>query len=261
MISIMESHKESGTNQSVNMLLVVLLIIASFLIGSLWTNVQYLKKGTVVAGNDNNNVVANPSPTVNDQPQPTAPAVQVSVPKVDLKTDHIKGDKNAKMALIEYTDLECPYCKKFHPTAQQVIDTYKGKVMWVMRHFPLSFHANAQKEAEATECAAEQGGNDAFWKYIDTLTERTTSNGTGFALDKLVPLAKELGLDDAKFKMCLDNDKYTKLVQDQQTAGQNGGISGTPGNILMNLSTGETKLLPGAVPFSQIQPLIDEMLK
>ena len=257
----MESHKESGTSQSVNTLLVVLLIIASFLIGSLWTNVQYLKKATVVAENNNNNVVTNPSPTADTQPQPTAPAVQASVPKVDLKTDHIRGEKNAKLALIEYSDLECPYCKKFHPTAQQVVDTYKGKVMWVFRHFPLSFHANAQKEAEASECANELGGDEAFWKYVDAIIERTSATGTGFALDKLVPLAKELGLDDAKFKKCLDDGKYTKFVGDQQTAGQNGGISGTPGNILMNLSTGETKLLPGAVPFTQIQPVIDEMLK
>lgn len=251
----MTETKNSDTKSSFNTLLVVLLVIASFLIGSLWTRVQYLEKNPAVS---NASLQTPPKAVVSSQPTPTTESA-ANIPKI-TKDDHIRGNKNATLAIIEYSDLECPFCKQFHPTMQKVVDTYKDKVMWVFRHFPLSFHANAQKEAEAAECAGELSGNDAFWKYVDKIFERTTSNGTGFALDKLVPLAKELGLEETKFKTCLDSGKYTKHVQEEMTAGQNAGISGTPGNILLNTKTGKTQLVPGAVPFEQIKSVIDQML-
>ncbi|MBI3384703.1 DsbA family protein [Candidatus Gottesmanbacteria bacterium] len=254
----MTTANNKDTVQSVNTLLVVLLIIAAFLIGSLWTNVEYLKKGVATGSTNTNQVAPNaavPNPVVTGSVAKAA----VSAPKL-TKDDHIRGNKNAQIAVFEYADLECPFCKRFHPTMQQIIDTYKDKVMWVYRHFPLSFHANAQKEAEASECANEQGGNDTFWKYVDKIYEKTTSNGTGFALDQLVPLAKELGLDEVKFKDCLDKGKYAKLVSDQELQGQNEGVTGTPGNIVVNISTGKTQIIPGAVPFDQVKAIIDQML-
>lgn len=175
------------------------------------------------------------------------------------KDDHIRGDKNAKITLIEYSDLECPFCQRFHPTVRQLLDEYKGQVNWVYRHFPLSFHANAQKEAEASECAAELGGTDAYWKYIDTIFERTTSNGTGFALDKLVPLAKEVGLDEGKFKECLDSGKMAARIQKDFSEGQSAGVDGTPGNILLTKS-GTSVVVPGAVPLEMLKSQVDQLL-
>lgn len=230
---------------------VVLLVVCSFLLGSLWTKVQILERGGVVTAN----------PQVATPPPAQLPSQEAKdVPKVSQE-DHVRGDRNARVALIEYSDMECPFCKRFHPTAQQVIDTYKGKVMWVYRHYPLSFHANAQKEAEAVECANELGGSDAFWKYLDTVYERTTSNGTGFALDKLVPLAKELGLDETKFTLCLDSGKYAAHVKDDMDGGSKSGVTGTPGNILLTIKTGKSNLIAGAVPFETMKAAIDEMLK
>lgn len=230
--------------------LVGVLVVASFLIGSLYTKVQYLEKG----GSPTTAAPA-AAPAAANEPQ-TAP----DVPKV-AKDDHIRGDKNAQLALVEYSDYECPFCKNFHPTAKRVIEEYKGKVMWVYRHYPLDFHANAQKEAEASECVAELGGEDAYWKFSDAVYERTTSNGTGFALDALAPLAKEIGVSDTKFKECLDSGKYTQKVKDQMAAGAKAGVTGTPGNIVLNVKTGATRLIPGAVPFEQVKAVIDEMLK
>ena len=227
-------------------------VVGAFFLGSLWTKVQILEKG----GSGANPSVAN-APSVPSTPAPQAAAV---APKID-KNDHIRGNKNARIALVEYSDLECPFCKTFHPTAQKVVDEYNGKVMWVYRHYPLSFHANAQKESEASECVYDQGGDDAFWKFIDSIYARTTSNGTGFALDKLGPLAAEEGVSEAKFTECLDSGKFAQKVKDQMTQGSKEGVSGTPGNILLDTKTGKTQVIPGAVPFEQIKPVLDEMLK
>lgn len=195
---------------------------------------------------------------------PTQPIDPGSAPKPGpvkpvSKDDHIRGDKNAKVTLIEYSDLECPFCQRFHPTAKQLLDEYKGKVNWVYRHFPLSFHANAQKEAEASECAAELGGSDAYWKYVDTIFERTTANGTGFALDKLAPLAKEIGLDEKKFKDCLDSGKMAARIQKDFSDGQSAGVDGTPGSILLTKS-GKSALIPGAVPYDTLKSQLDQLL-
>ena len=142
---------------------------------------------------------------------------------------------------------------------QQVMADYGDKVKWVYRHFPLSFHANAQKEAEASECAAKLGGNDGFWKYTDKIFEKTTSNGTGFALDQLVPLAKEIGLNESKFKSCLDTGEFAQKVKDQITTGTAEGVTGTPGTIIID-AKGGTQLVPGAVPYEQIKPMIEKAL-
>lgn len=143
---------------------------------------------------------------------------------------------------------------------QQVMKEYGDRVAWVYRHYPLPFHANAPKEAEASECAAELGGNDAFWKYTDAIYERTTSNGTGFALDKLTPLAKELGLNEAKFKQCLDSGKYAKHVQEDMAGGSAAGVSGTPGTIIV-AKNGKKDLIGGALPYEQVKSMIDAVLK
>ena len=198
-----------------------------------------------------------PKPTVT-APSPSNSGNVQNVRPVS-KQDHIRGDAEAPVKIIEYSDIECPFCKRFHPTMKQVVSEYQGKVAWVYRHFPLSFHQNAEKEAEATECANELGGNDAFWKYVDTLFERTTSNGTGFALDQLAPLAKEIGLDETKFKSCLDSGKYASRVQQDERDGASAGVTGTPGNIVIG-KDGKAQLVEGAVPFEQLKAVVDSFL-
>ncbi len=231
--------------------LFTLLILASFFLGSLWTKVQFLEKTNIQA------TAPEPNPTA----IPTQLPAQKATKKPEITNDdHIRGNKNAKVTLIEYSDLECPFCKRFHPTMLQVIKEYGDKVKWIYRHYPLSFHANAQKEAEATECAAKLGGNTAFWKYVDTILDRTTSNGVGFALDKLGPLAEEIGLNESTFTTCLDSGEFTQKVKDQITSGTAEGVTGTPGTIIID-ANGATQLVPGAIPFEQLKPLIDKALQ
>lgn len=188
-------------------------------------------------------------------------ALAKNVRRVSADRDHIYGNPDASVSLIEYSDFECPFCKRFHPTAKKIVDAYDGKVNWVYRHFPLAFHnPGAQKQAEASECAADLGGNDAFWRYTDLIYERTTSNGNGFPLDGLVPLAEEIGLDGTKFRKCLEEERYAARVQEDYEEGVSIGISGTPGNILLHNESGEVMPRPGAAPFDVMKQLIDGLL-
>lgn len=91
---------------------------------------------------------------------------------IDKNRDHIWGDPSAPIQIIEYSDIECPFCAKVHPTLKSIVEKYNGEVMWVYRHFPLNIHQYAEELALATECAASLGGNDAFWQTLDGLFER-----------------------------------------------------------------------------------------
>lgn len=206
---------------------------------------------------------SNTSGTVNAPTQPTArvpqPSALVDVKLAEFTGDEwYKGGKDAKVTVIEYSDTECPFCKRFHVTMNQVIDEYGDKVKWVYRHSPLaSLHRKAQKEAEATECAGELGGNDGFWKYIDRLFEITPSND-GLAESQLPQIAEDVGLDRKKFESCLDSGKFTAKVQSQLREGEAAGMRGTPYSIIV---VGDQQIpLSGAQPFSQVKAIIDSLL-
>lgn len=193
-----------------------------------------------------------PSATTPSAQPPTAPS-KVSIA---LKsTDHVRGATNAPVTLVAYTDLECPYCKRFHPVVLQALQEYGSKLRVVYRNFPLSFHANAQKEAEAAECVAKIGGNNAYWSFVDKIFERTTSNGTGFALTALGPLAKEVGVSQSRFQTCLDQGEMASRVQTDLTEGSGYGVNGTPTSFINGTP------LEGAVPFEQLKAVIDQVLQ
>jgi len=176
--------------------------------------------------------------------------------------DHILGNPNADIIIVEYSDIECPFCKQFHVTLKRIMSEYgpTGQVAWVYRHFPIdSLHKNARIEAEATECAAELGGNAKFWEYTDTIYERTTSND-GLDLAQLPIIAEEVGLNKEAFNECLNSGRYAEKVQaDYENAVASGG-EGTPHSILIITSTGERVLIPGALPYQNIKQAIDGIL-
>ena len=175
-------------------------------------------------------------------------------------SDHILGDPNAPVKIVEFSDPECPFCKRFHETMHQVVQDYNGQVAWVYRHFPLdSLHSKARKEAEATECAAELGGNEKFWSYIDRLFEITPSNNN-LDLALLPQIAEDIGLDRIKFEACLENGKYAKHVQDDFEDAINSGGQGTPYSIII-ASNGQKFELSGAQPYSAVKTIIDLALE
>ncbi len=192
--------------------------------------------------------------------QDNQPRTSASLDKMTPVTenDHIRGDANAPVKIVEYSDTECPFCKRFHTTMQDVINTYgkEGKVAWVYRHFPLdSLHSKARKEAEATECAAELGGNDKFWAYLDRLMEVTPANN-GLDPAELPIIAKYVGLDTKKFNECLSSGKFAnKVAEHLKNATETGG-NGTPWSIVV-APNGKKYELSGAQPAESIKQLID----
>ena len=180
--------------------------------------------------------------------------------------DHIVGNALAPIKIIEFSDLECPFCKKFHPSLKLLMEEYgsKGQVAWVFRHFPLdSIHSKARKEAQATECANELGGNEAFWTYIDKLYEITPSNNQ-LDLNLLPKIAEDIGLSRTKFLACLDGGteggKYANHIEaDYQDASVSGG-TGTPYSIIIAPS-GETYPITGAQSYTALKALVELALK
>lgn len=149
--------------------------------------------------------------------------------------DHIRGNPDADIVFVEYSDTECPFCKRFHTVMKQVIDEYgkSGKVAWVYRHFPIiNLHPKAPKEAEATECAAEQGGNAKFWEYIDRLFEITPANN-GLDASELPKIADDIKLSRSQFEECLASDRHARRVESDYQDGVTGGANGTPYNVLI----------------------------
>lgn len=197
----------------------------------------------------NGNAAAVPTDTTQIPPQAPSP-VDIAL----KETDYVRGSAEAPVTIITYSDLECPYCKSFHPSMLQLMSEFPGQVRWVYRHFPLSFHANAQKEAEAAECVGKLGGAEAYWSFFDKVFERTTSNGTGFALADLYPLAKEVGVSESRFRTCLDQGEMASKVQADLQEGSGYGVQGTPTSFVNGTP------LEGAVPYEQLKAVVQQVL-
>ncbi len=215
---------------------------------SLLTSGTLLSRGgltAVAAGNTAaaNTVVAN---TVKPTPTPTAAAPKAALPAV-TDADHIRGGKNAKVVLVEYADFQCPYCVRHHPSMEKLMTEYGDKVEWVFRHFPLSFHENAQPAAVASECASEQG---KFWEFADAMYSDQADLGEDF----YIKTATDLGLNVSTFTSCLSSGKYDDLIDSQEAAGSAAGVSGTPATFING------QLISGAVPYATLKAAVDAEL-
>lgn len=191
--------------------------------------------------------------------QPILPTDNGSAPveKITLsKSDHITGAKNAQVVLVEYSDFQCPYCQKHYPAMKRIIQEYGNKVAWVYRHYPLSFHQNAQIAAEGSECAAEQG---KFWEFADILSAKGQGDGTGLTPPDLEKYARDLGLNSEKFDSCLAGKKYASKVNADFASGGAAGVDGTPATILID-KNGNQKLIPGAISYEELKAKVQAAL-
>jgi protein-disulfide isomerase len=201
--------------------------------------------------------------TKQQQPQnQPADNVQLSIAPIDAN-DHIIGNPNADIVIVEYSDFECPYCKGFHVTMKKIMEEYgpTGKVAWVYRHFPLTqIHEKAQGAAEASECAAKLGGNDKFWEYANTLSEDSPESLTE---ENLVANATKIGINEAEFKACLSSDypkqEVAKDVKDGNAIAAVDKQFGTPYNIMISKSGVQTPI-KGNQPYANVKGAIDAIL-
>ncbi|PIP86319.1 disulfide bond formation protein DsbA [Candidatus Campbellbacteria bacterium CG11_big_fil_rev_8_21_14_0_20_44_21] len=204
-------------------------------------------------GNSGGNVASKDSPAAGNE-------TDIILAPVTEK-DHILGNPEADIIIVEYSDLECPFCKNFHVTMNRIIDEYgkDGRVAWVYRHFPLvELHPKAPQESEATECAAELGGNETFWAYTNRIFEITPSNN-GLDLKQLPIIAEEVGLNRAEFEECLESGRHSGTVQAQYNDAISAGGRGTPHSVFL-VKGQDPAPLSGAAAFEQVKGIIDQAL-
>lgn len=238
-----------------------LLLIAAFLIGRYSGQVELLQRGQVATTTS-----PQAQPGTSTQPQ-TGQAAQQAVVQVSVDDDPFIGKEDAPLTMIEFSDFECPFCKRFwEDTLPQLKTNYieTGKLKFVYRDLPLPFHDPlATQEALAANCAREQGGDGVFFRYHDEIFTRTKSGGTGMPKEELYTIAADLGLDGGKFRDCLDNEKFKDEVQSDIAEAQKVGASGTP-TLLIGKTTKDGIIqgerIIGAQPYPVFQQVIDRHL-
>ncbi len=200
------------------------------------------------------------------QPAPAAQGVAAQQPTGNpsavapvTDADWVRGPRDAKVTIVEYADIDCPFCQRIHPEIKSILadPKYAGKVSWAYRHLPLPMHPLAQAKAIATECVGKEKGNDAFWSYLDLLSEDDTTLRKDEA--RLSVHAVAVGADKATFDKCLaDKATLVKVTADAANAKATGG-SGTPWTVLIGPNK-QFKAVSGNRP-DDIRAAIDEMLK
>ena len=231
---------------------------------SLWKYSTFILAALLVVtlflfvGKDNS--VSNGNVVRNTAPDPGLPAPSARA-EVSADDDAILGDKNALVTIIEFSDYQCPFCRKFwQDTLPQLKTDYidTGKVKLVYRDFPLSFHPMAIPAAEAANCAREKGGDAAYFKMHDKIFEEqnkldggTVQSTVQFTTQDIKKWAKDIGYD---ITACMDSGKYRDEVQKDFDEGGASGVQGTPGFFVNG------QLISGAQPYQVFKQLIDAEL-
>jgi protein-disulfide isomerase len=200
----------------------------------------------------------NPVQIGNGQP------VAQETPEIEVapvtENDHIFGNPNAPVLIVEYSDFDCPFCKNFHETMNKIMAEYgaDGKVAWVYRHFPLQqLHPNAPAIAAASECVASLGGNDAFWKFADLIFgERGVNEPTN--ITNLPQYAERSGVSKTKFNECVAAGTFVSAVAADVDEAVKTGARGTPYSILM--VGDQLGSINGAQPYETVKQMIDTVL-
>lgn len=244
-----------------------LLVSGAIVLGSLLIGTVLLvttSRGSIVGSVQNTPETGTDTPTAPTAQNPgTNPAATVSI-----DDDAVLGDKKkAKVAIVEFSDYECPYCKRFHQeTYDKLVKEYvdTGKAIFVFRDYPLSFHdPKATEEAQTAECVRAQKGDKAYFSFGQALFANSQTNGKGLPEGKLDELLRSVGANATTVKSCVSADKYKDEVAKDMADGQEAGVTGTPSFIVGTLDdkgnvTGEK--LVGAAPIERFKTVVGKYL-
>ena len=222
-------------NSTVTAFAVLIAIVAVFVAG-----MMYAKSKTIPPA---------PAPTAappagNEIPQPPEVTPDINTLKIQ-DTDAVRGEGD--ILLVEYSDYECPFCQRFHPTVQTLVDS--GEVAWVYRHLPLPFHATAKQGAIISDCVRVEKGAEAFWTYTDDVFAAAELN-----LEVYKSIARNAGLSDETIDACLAEG--SSVVDQHINDAQRMGVNGTPGSFLLNTKTDAVQSIPGALPLSELRRIL-----
>ena len=213
----------------------------------------------------------NGRPSTANSDNNTPNTASTGIPPVTA-ADHLLGNPNAPIKLIEYSDLSCPYCKEFNPTMEQVMDTYGpgGKVAWIYRHFPLYQpvdgvipHPNSLIQAEALECAAQLGGNSGFFafekKWFSVFPDDGAGRGATIDREVIRKTAEDIGLDAVSFNECVSSGRFKSRIEQSFADSLKAGVTGTPLTIMVTPSGNQIPLI-GVQPFTTLKRAIDTLI-
>ncbi len=176
------------------------------------------------------------------------------------ETDYIFGNPNAPILMIEYSDYDCPFCKQFHNTMQQIMSEYgvDGQVAWVYRQYPIAdLHPNSPKISEAALCVGDIGGNDAFWGFTDRIfAERTIEAPTN--VTKLPEYAADVGVSSEAYIACMQSRKMRDLVTASFTDAYNAGLEGTPATVI-TIGT-QQAVVDGAQSYETVKGIVTNLV-
>jgi len=256
-IPTFDKQNKKSTSTGMIIALVAVVAVAAFFAGSYFSNFD----SDIVTQSELDEAISKLESKIQSVQQ--APSLPPQPVRISQDNDPIRGDPNAPITIIEFSDFQCPFCARFHvETLPSLLEEYidVGKVNLVYRDFPIqSIHPNALPAAVAAECANEQG---KYWEYHDTLFEK--QNGwsrldSNAVISTFSQYATDVGLEQQQFDSCLGSGKYLQEVQGDLSDGRDYDITGTPGFFIGNDEIGFVKI-NGAQPFESFQKVIDAQL-
>jgi protein-disulfide isomerase len=201
------------------------------------------------------NQLTNTQPTA--EPKATGSLTSDDIAKL-TKDTYVKGDESAQILWIEYSDLECPFCKRLHDSGaiKNLEAKYGDKLALAFKHYPLPFHPTAMPAAQAAECVGEAGGSAKYFAFVESIFVKGTPSQ-----DIINAAVKEVGLNADTIKKCVDSGKFKARVDAHMAEGSSKfGVNGTPGNVLINTKTGKYEVVSGAQPEANFDAAIVRLM-
>jgi protein-disulfide isomerase len=181
----------------------------------------------------------------------------------NISTENLKvrGNKDAEIMLVEFSDYECPFCQRFHEAPKSIVANSNGKVAWAWRHFPLNqIHPNAKPASIAAECVNKIAGTDAFWQFTDILVANQRNLNSNFYKTE----SAKLGANATAFDACTKDPAIAAIVDADQAEGESLGVNGTPNTLVVENKNGKLTILEsinGALPQDTVEKIVAKYVK